>query len=196
MTSQEQGTISHPAFNVTISALIQTPMKKIASLITVFVILIGIALTSCKKDDEPEGIDKEMYDMARVTDGFTWYKNSSDLLDKSTGSGHTTPFLRTRYNTTAAEQLDAEGKVKDGAVFTDGSLVVKELVNSTSDIERYAILYKKSGDPNADANGWVWGYIDADGSVAVPAAEKGSACIGCHSQEGNIDYMLMNKFFP
>ena len=172
-------------------------MKKTASLITLVLLFAGLVMTSCKKDeDEAEGIDKVMYDMARTTDGFTWYKNSDDLLDKSAGSGHPQPFLRTRYNTAAAEQLDPDGKVKAGAVFADGSFVVKELIDDASNVERYAILYKKAGDPDADANGWVWGYIDADGSVAVPASEKGGACIGCHQQDGNIDYMLMNKFFP
>lgn len=153
-------------------------------------------LHSCKKDDDPTGIDKELYDMARVSEGFTWYKNSADLLDKSAGSGHPQPFLRTRYNTAASEQLDSAGKVKTGAVFAEGSLVVKELIDNASAVERYAILYKKPGDPNADANGWVWGYINADGSVVVPASAKGSSCAGCHSQAGHIDYMLMNKFFP
>jgi hypothetical protein len=171
-------------------------MNKYPFLIIASLILATTLLSSCKKDDEPEGIDKEMYDMARETNGFTWYKNSSDLLDKSSGSGHPQPFLRTRYNTAAAEQLDSAGMVKNGAVFADGSFVVKELIDNSSNIERYAILYKKGGDPNADANGWVWGYIDADGNVAVPASEKGAACIGCHQQDGNIDYMLMNKFFP
>ena len=92
--------------------------------------------------------------------------------------------------------LDSAGKVSTGAIFEDGSLVVKELYENSTTLYRYAILYKKAGDPNADANGWVWGYIDADGAVAVPASEKGASCIGCHSQDGNIDYMLMNKFFP
>ena len=44
--------------------------------------------------------------------------------------------------------------------------------------------------------GWVWGYINADESIAAPASEKGSQCISCHSQSDNIDYMLMNKYFP
>lgn len=162
----------------------------------VFIVATFLLVSGCKKDDEPEGIDLEMYNMARMTDGFTWYKNSPDLLDRSNGSGHSQPFLRTRYNTIAAAMLDSAGKVSTGAEFPEGSLVVKELYENSSTLYRYAILFKKAEDPYADDNGWVWGYIDADGSVAEPASKKGTSCINCHSQEGQIDYMLMNKYFP
>jgi hypothetical protein len=167
---------------------------KLTALSGLFIFILTVS--ACKKDEEAEGTDKELYDMANSASGFTWYKNSDALLDKSSGSGHNQPFLRTRYNSVAAAELDSAGKVMEGTVFPDGSLVVKELINSSSTLDRYAILYKKPGHQDADANGWVWGYINADGSVAVSASEKGSSCSGCHLQDGNIDYMLMNKFFP
>lgn len=152
-------------------------------------------INSCKKDKVASEVDQQLYEMAKTTTGFVWYKNSDSLLGKSSGSGHAEPFLRTRYNSIAATQLDANGKVQTGAVFPEGSLIVKELLNNSSTIGRYAILYKKPGSDAADAKGWVWGYIDADGTVNQPASKKGSACISCHSQAENIDYMLMNKFF-
>ena len=171
--------------------------KTLRNTLLIPVILLGLwALSSCKKEDEPKGTDLELYEMAKVTEGFTWYMLSDGLLDKSAGSGHNYPFLRTRYNTEAATQLDPDGKIKPGASFPEGSLVVKELYNDGSTLGRYAILYKDSGNADADANGWVWGYIDANGSVAEPASKKGTSCIGCHTQDGGIDYMLMNKFFP
>ena len=83
-----------------------------------------------------------------------------------------------------------------GATFPEGSLIVKELYDNSTTLGRYAILYKKSGSSDADAKGWVWGYINADGGVAEAASKKGSSCISCHSQADNIDYMLMNKYFP
>ena len=73
---------------------------------------------------------------------------------------------------------------------------VKELNDNSTTLGRYAILYKKSGSADADAKGWVWGYINADGGVAETASKKGSSCTSCHSQADNIDYMLMNKYFP
>ena len=157
--------------------------------------LLTITLQACKKDEPAEGIDLELFNMAEETSGFTWYKNSDAWLPISSLSAHGYANLRTRYNTTAATQLDSDGKVKEDAAFPNGSLVVKELSDGNS-VERYAILYKMSSHQYADANGWVWGYVNQDGTVATSAEDKGSGCIGCHSTQGNIDYMLMNQFFP
>ncbi len=157
---------------------------------------ISLTINSCKKDDKAEGIDKELLDMARSTNGFVWYKKSSALLNKSSGTGHSFPYLRTRYNSTAATKLDSNGIILPGVTFPEGSLIVKELYSNSSTLSRYAILYKKSGRAETDAKGWIWGYVNADGTVASPASEKGNSCINCHSQTGSIDYMLMNKYFP
>jgi len=170
--------------------------KKIFILLIVFAVVLVGPFSSCKKDKEAEGIDKQLLDMARETSGFTWYKYSDALLDKSSGSGHNYPYLRTRFNAIAAAMLDEDGKIMDSIVFPESSLIVKELYSDGSTLGRYAILYKQSNSSSADENGWVWGYINADGSVAVSAEDKGSQCISCHLQDGNIDYMLMNKFFP
>ncbi|MFN4852873.1 MAG: cytochrome P460 family protein [Bacteroidota bacterium] len=153
-------------------------------------------MNSCKKEEQAQGTDKELYEMAKTTSGFFWYKNSDALLNKSSGSAHPQNFLRTRYNSIAASKLDSNGKISSGATFPEGSLIVKELLDNSSTLKRYAILYKKSGSSDADAKGWVWGYINADGTVAEAASKKGTSCISCHSQANNIDYMLMNKYFP
>lgn len=170
--------------------------KIVTILVLVFTLAIAGSLNSCKKDKEAEGIDKQLLDMAENTSGFTWYKNSNALLNKSSGSGHNYPFLRTRFNAIAANMLGQDGKIMDSITFSEGSLVVKELYSDASTLGRYAILYKESNNASADENGWIWGYINADGSVAVSAEDKGKQCISCHLQSGNIDYMLMNKFFP
>ena len=73
--------------------------------------------------------------------------------------------------------------------------MVKELFSSEATLGRFAILYKSENNENADDKGWVWGYVNADGSISESSSNKGKSCIGCHSQAGNIDYMLMNKFF-
>lgn len=162
--------------------------------IILLISIIAILNNSCKK--EATGIDKELFDMSKESSGFVWYKKSDVLLSKSSGSAHPQPYLKTRFNATAATSLDSIGKVLAGASFAEGSLIVKELYDNTTSIGRYAILYKNSGNENADANGWVWGYINADGKVAEAASKKGASCISCHSQSGSIDYTLMNKYFP
>jgi len=159
-------------------------------------VLLFVVFQACKKDKADQAFDRELLEMAKSETGFTWYKLSADNLPKSSGSGHPQPLLRTRYNAIAAEQLDADGKIVENASFGTGSLIVKELKGSGGSTERYAILYKQPSHEFADTKGWVWGYIDADGKVAEPAANRGEGCISCHSQQGSIDYMLMNKFYP
>jgi hypothetical protein len=159
--------------------------------------LAGIwAFHSCEKETETIGTDESLYKMALSTSGFTWYNNSNALLNKSSGSAHVYPLLKTRYNAVAAAKLDANGKIMAGTTFQEGSLIVKELFENPTTLRRYAILYKNSKSADADTKGWVWGYINADGTVVDAASRKGASCISCHSQTGNIDYMLMNKFFP
>ena len=159
-------------------------------------LVIILTIHACKNENQAIGTDQELYEMAQSTQGFRWFKNSNTLLAKSSGSGHSNPFLRTRYNAIAASKLDSTGKIQTGATFPEGALIVKELYDNSSSLGRYAILYKKSTHADADARGWVWGYINSDGSVAEGASKKGSACISCHSQTDNIDYMLMNAYFP
>ena len=172
-------------------------MKRLITFSVIAVIIIFIStLNACKKNEIATGIDKQLFDMAKETAGFAWYKNSDTLLNKSSGSGHGEPFLRTRYNSIATTMLDSSKKIISGSTFPDGSLVVKELFDKSTDIGRYAILYKKASDASADATGWVWGYINANGTVAEPASNKGSACRSCHSQTNNIDLNLMNIYFP
>ena len=96
-------------------------MTKTTSTVLILPILIMsmLILFSCKKDKKAEGTDKQLYDMAKGSSGFTWYKNSAALLDKSSGSGHNFPYLKTRYNAVASLQLDSIGKIKADAVFPD-----------------------------------------------------------------------------
>ena len=168
------------------------------SLATIAALVLAILLSTnaCKKEEAAKGTDRELYEMSLETDGFIWYKNSDVLLPKSSITGHGETLLRTRYNSIAAQDLDVAGKVKDNTVFSEGALIVKELYNNANDFSTYAIMYKKPGHPDADATGWVWGYVRGNGDVRTAASEKGSGCRGCHNQAGNIDLSLMNVAFP
>jgi len=169
--------------------------KQVFALILISIVFLFVSY-KCKNDKQAEGTDKLLYDMARETTGFTWYKKSDALLNTTSGSGHSFPYLRTRYNQVAAARLDDQGKITAGSLFPEGSLIVKEFHDSSKKLARYAILYKETGNQDADSKGWVWGYINADGTVAQEASKRGSGCSDCHNQSGNIDYMLMNKYFP
>jgi len=161
--------------------------------IVLSVISLAAIVTACKKT--PPGIDGELFKLSEQTDGFTWFETSDAYLDKSAGTGHNFPFLRTRFNAVAATQLDNQGRVLPDAVFPQGSVIVKELYDDKKKFKRYATLWKNPSSEYADANGWVWGYIEKKGKVAESAELKGASCVGCHAQSGNIDGTLMNKFF-
>ncbi|MBL0308760.1 MAG: cytochrome P460 family protein [Bacteroidetes bacterium] len=166
-----------------------------ASLIWISVLLILI-VSSCSKSTSITGIDAQMYNIAKDTTGFKWYKNSDSLLATSTGSGHAFSYFRARFNVVAALSLDAQGKVNTSTTFQDGAMVVGEYYDANKVFQRYAIQYKQTGNEDADAKGWIWGDINADKTVAEPASNKGTGCISCHGQANNIDYTLMNLKFP
>ncbi len=167
--------------------------KIIISTVIILCILLG---WTCKYDKFINGTDKKLLDISKEMSGYVWFKNTDALLNRSASSGHPQPYLKTRYNVIAANKLDASGNVIAASVFDEGSVIVKELYTNNTTIGRYAILLKDKNNVYADSKGWVWGYINSDGSVAESAANKGAACINCHSQTGNIDYLLMNKYFP
>ena len=170
-------------------------MKKIILAAATMALLVGFS--SCNKAKNLHEDDKEMKDAAISTDGFSWYKNSDDILAKSEGSGHSYPYLRTRYNSTASSVLTADGKVEDGATFPEGSVIVKEFyLDDMSTLDRYAVMYKKASSENADDAGWLWAYVEADESIAYSSTEKGGSCMGCHNQTGAVDGTLMNLYFP
>ena len=164
-----------------------------------FVLTMCLIVAGCKKEDSPVApgqsttTEADLYMLGKNSIGFVFYKNTPDTIDKGGNSGHPDAKLRTRYNSIAAKYLDATGKVKIGTVFPDSSLIVKELFTNNV-LTTYVFLFKKSGDKNADANGWVWAETSPTGSAMYPVSNKGAGCIGCHAV--GIDYTRMNDAHP
>jgi hypothetical protein len=160
-------------------------------------VLLLVALTGgCKHEPDTSTLDLELLDLARNAEGHTWYRSTDALLNRTSGSGHTEAFLRTRYNAIAATVLDSNARVLQDTVFPSGSLIVKELWESSSTLGTYAVMLKRPEDASADASGWVWGYIRSNGEVRHSALDGGAVCISCHTQPGHIDATLMNVAFP
>jgi hypothetical protein len=155
-----------------------------------------LAMIACKHEETEDSADAELLELAKDTEDNTWYKESDALLPRSAGSGHAQALLRTRFNSIAATVLDTNGQVLPDTTFPNGSVIVKELFDDASTLAQYAILFKKPSHPYADADGWVWGYVRPNGEVREPSRNKGSACRNCHGQENNIDFTLMNAYFP
>ena len=157
-------------------------------------LIFGSACSS--SDNTSPGNGNELSDtdvsaLARATGAWTFYRNRGDTLLRSVISGHSEARLRTRYNSIAATQLDANGKVRTGAVFPDSSLIVKELIVGDS-LHRYTVMLKRNSS-NAGA-GWLWAEYAPNGAALVPITAKGKACTGCHVT--GIDYTRMNDGHP
>lgn len=176
--------------------------SQIISFLTLLAISI-IIFQACKKENPPAddgsaALDNELYQCARDTSGMKWYKYDDTILFRGPGSGHYLPKLRTRYNSIAAAYLDPAGKVIPGTVFPTGSLIVKELFDSSNVFLQYAVMRKMPGSPFADAYGWQWGVYRTSGDyVEVSCSTVGVDCIGCHKGvPGNIDLTTMHYSHP
>ena len=169
-------------------------MRQHVSIFIFISMLVGLG--GCQHEADMDPTDAQLLALARNTTGATWYKESDAKLPRSAGSGHNQALLRTRFNPIASTVLDTNGQVVPDTLFPNGSVIVKELWDDASTLSLYAILFKKPDHPYADADGWVWGYVEPDGNARELSSNKGMACRGCHSGTGNIDFSLMNEAFP
>lgn len=158
-------------------------------------------LAACGGGDDPpagpggggaELTDAQLSALARATSGWTYWRNRPDTLLRSNGSGHAEARLRTRFSARAATMLDANGRVRAGAVFPDSSLIVKELIVGNV-LNRYAVMYKLQNSANA-GGGWLWAYYAPDGTTQISVNGRGGACVGCHST--GVDRTRMNDSHP
>ncbi len=137
--------------------------------------------------------DESLRQAIGARSSWTFYRNNSNRLSRSAGSGHVEPQLRTQYNPRAATMLDANGRVRAGSSFPDSSIIVKELYAGGA-ITTLAVMMKLRGSPQASQGDWVWGYYDGAGGVRISVTTRGSGCAGCHAS--GIDYTRMNDSHP
>lgn len=150
---------------------------------TVILTMLSISLfaVSCKKDDEDEMADKELYNEVSSA-SYTFYQGGA-ILSAASASPHGS--FKLKFNATAAAALDSTGELPAGNSFPNGSLLVKEVYNGTS-LSLYAVMKKSPGDNNA-GSGWVWAEYEPGGSVVFSAGKRGDGCISCHSGTPNRD---------
>ena len=136
--------------------------------------------------------DADLVRLIKTDPSWTFYKRSATPITRSSRP-HPDAQALTRYNTRAATQLDAAGKVRAGASFPDSSIIVKELSNA-SVIGTYAVMMKLRGSSSAGFDGWIWAEYSPSGTVKYSTTGRGGACSDCHSQ--GIDYTRMNDTHP
>jgi len=150
----------------------------------------------CTKDRTPSGFDAELFMQAQRKEGFVYYNLINEYLEAPDTVGHKSNYFRTKYNGFAAQSLDSTGHVIQGLSFVKGSMIVNEMSSIKGEAEKFAIMFKDPENVDADKNGWVWSYLNADNTIIEPASRKGISCIECHSMGGNNDNTLMPIYFP
>jgi hypothetical protein len=114
--------------------------------------------------------------------GYTLFPNA-DAVTKGTlnGSEAHQPLVRVSINARALGALQ-NGKLPAGAKFPDGSVIVKEIRNSSGVTTEMTVIYKDSSNPLA-GNGWLWADFSPTGVVGVSITGRGNECTFCHVRE-------------
>lgn len=156
--------------------------------------LLAVAIVSivgCQKTTEA---DKQLFEKATNT-GYTYYKGDSAVKPSSSPSAHNA-FFRVKFNAVAQAALTDSGRLPVGAAFPEGSIVVKELYNSsTGALALLAVMEKASGN-SAAGNNWLWAEFEPGGKAVFSTSKKGNGCISCHNASGNRDYVRLFELFP
>jgi len=164
-------------------------MKK--HLINLVVISLGFMsmLISCTKEiaKNPELAfsDKALFDSCRNNAAFHYYKNKDTVYHVDPASNSPHGAFKLKFNAIAFAALTDSGKFPVGKRFPEGSMVVKEVQSNGM----YAFMYKHNSS-------WLWGEVHADGTTPFSVyKDPKAACVSCHSQSGQRDFVLSFKFY-
>lgn len=174
---------------------------------TVLVVVMATAALVLAEDAAPSGEMKaqgpgasgaELLDYILNQDPYKHWKSWtpdrwSDFGGYLVGGTPHGATIRIFVNDVALEAVEAEDFE---GVLPYGSIVVKENYMGTpdepGDVAALTIMAKVEGY-NPDAGDWFWLKAAGDGS-AIDAEGKVEGCIGCHSQDGNADFLLRYAF--
>lgn len=161
-------------------------MRLLIKFVFALVFLLAI-IYSCTKDKGRNPAlaytDNALRDSCQNTSAFVYYKNDPGTLHAGSNGPHGS--FKIRFNHKAYAQLTDGGKLPVGGVFTDGSMIVKDIIRN-GNLVKYAIMYKLKG-------AWLWGEWTPDLKTKdISVNDNSSLCTSCHSQAGNRD--LVNTF--
>jgi hypothetical protein len=83
--------------------------------------------------------------------------------------------------------LTDSGRIPLGKKFPEGSFIVKDVFRNGS-ITLYAYMYKHKGK-------WLWGEVEPSGKFHFRKADGEKSCVGCHSQTGHRDNVVVFKYY-
>ncbi|MBL7901255.1 MAG: hypothetical protein JNK73_04605 [Bacteroidia bacterium] len=152
--------------------------------------LACLFLLSCSKDvGKREGLrinESVFLDSINHSASFNYYKNDSGAVYSGVHGPHG-PF-KLRFNKRAFSALSQMGKLPPGSAMPEGALVIKELVNASSQTITYYYMYKYR-------NSWLWGKMTSKGEVQSSIYADPAGCVNCHNQTGNVDQIVAFYFY-
>jgi hypothetical protein len=156
----------------------------------IFAFIISLAIIySCTKDKGRNPAlaytDFALRDSCQNSAAFVYYKNDPGTILSGAHGPHGT--FKLKFNHKAYAQLTDGGKLPVGSVFSDGSMVVKEILRS-GNLVKYAIMYKLNGS-------WLWAEWTPDLVKDLSVNDNSSICTTCHSQSGNRDFVNAFSFY-
>lgn len=125
--------------------------------------------------------DIALYKWVNGEKDFVYYKNNNSVIPTSeeTDRAHDN-FMRTRLNKIAASVLSSDGKLPEGVVFPDSSIIVKEIYSDKNSApEIFAVMVKLKGAENSN-KGWLWAEYSPSGDVEYSVSRNGKVCVSCH----------------
>lgn len=158
-------------------------------------LLVLVAACASESPVETSSTDRTLFALATASGPWRYWRDRPDTLASSPASGHGERWLRTRYDTRAATQLDASGRVRQNPAFPDSSLIVKALYTNGR-VTTYAVMLKLRGGALASESGWLWAELDSLGNAKISATERGGRCVSCHSLARATDFTRMNDAQP
>lgn len=162
-------------------------------LVGMMLVIVAFACNKANRGPVPE--DAALMLEVEDTTGSVYSILTPEIMDARGNSPR--DYYRVRYNEIARSVLDESGKLPQGEVFPDGSLIVKEAYESKDPdaaLIQYAIMKKDSESPY-QAEGWTWYEVNADGSKPYSLARDGRKCLRCHVKKTNRDATRMSDLY-
>jgi len=155
--------------------------KKYALFIAVIAAVTAMGYIYLNLLEDPD--DTALFGWINSVQDYSFYKNNDAIIPASeeTERAHD-DFVRIKLNSKAVSVLDQNGKLPEGIVFPDSSIIVKEIYsdknNAAPDI--LAVMIKLTGDKNSGKD-WLWAEYTPSGETEYSVTKKGKVCIKCHT---------------
>ncbi len=147
----------------------------------ILILALCVGLYACTKDvgmlpQAPPLTDSLLFTYLKDSASQTAYLNSTSQSTFTSDAAHGSKLYKMMVNAKARNSMTDGGKLPVNGTFPDSSLVVKKLYNTSSQVDFYAVMYKKDG-------AWKWAEFNANGTVVKSINSNSDNCTGCHGSD-------------